>query len=321
MADEESGWLPKPPPPRPAAREDAIRVALRRFDGEETSSASRPKTERPVWRRPQFAVAFSAMLLVVVGIPAALIGIRSQDAEPERAPLSVQYKPTPKTPAADLPTSTLQSFAEEPPVAPPAQQVAAQGKPAPRLGFAANGQPAAERDAAEIAASPAAAPPLPPPPPPPPPAPAPSMSADVAAQEAGNDIVVSGTRTRQPDRAELAARREAQRSLKARPLMPDYQVFLSTLQRAVRSRDRQEVIDLIDFPLRVNFSSGARVYRDEDAVDRDFDRIFNARVKRAILAQSAQQLFTRDIGAMVGDGELWFDRTSPGQVRIIAVNP
>jgi hypothetical protein len=78
----------------------------------------------------------------------------------------------------------------------------------------------------------------------------------------------------------------------------------------------------------VNGASGARTYRDAASVERDFDRIFTARVKHAILAQRPDGLFVRDQGAMVGDGELWFRETcsnptcSPsGPVRIVAVNP
>jgi hypothetical protein len=50
-------------------------------------------------------------------------------------------------------------------------------------------------------------------------------------------------------------------------------------------------------------------------------------VRRAILDQRADQLFVRDQGAMVGNGEVWFSDTCPnaacspaGPVRIIAVN-
>lgn len=78
---------------------------------------------------------------------------------------------------------------------------------------------------------------------------------------------------------------------------------------------------LISFPLRVNYKGGSRSYRDARAVERDFDRIFTPQVRRAVLGQKPDQLFTRDIGAMVGEGELWFDRSAPGEVRIIAVNP
>ena len=108
----------------------------------------------------------------------------------------------------------------------------------------------------------------------------------------------------------------------------DYPAFLSRLQAAVRANNRRSIMAMIDFPLRVNFAGGARQYRDAQSVERDFDRIFTPKVRRAVLSQRADRLFVRDQGAMVGDGELWFRETcrnsscsALGPVRIVAVNP
>ncbi len=312
MADDESGWLPKPPPPRPAAREDAVHAALRKFDsGEEP--ARPPKIERPVWRRPQFAVAMSAMLLVVVGIPAALIGLRNQEAPPPEALPKVRYEAPSAAPMNMVPPPPARAESDAAVETEAAPAAPAEKRAAP-LGFAANDAPAAQSEAPEVAA---AAPP--PPPPPPPPAPAPMVaSADSVAQEsAAQDVVVTGTLLR----SNRAARAEREAVAKARPDNREYRTFLARLQGAVRSNDKSAIIGLISFPLRVNYKSGARSYRDARAMERDFDRIFTSQVRHAVLNQSPDQIFSRDIGAMVGDGELWFDRTAPGQVRIIAVNP
>src|SRR3982751_1610552 len=78
VEDDQSTWLPKPPPPRGVRRDAAIDAALRKFDGVE-EAASRPAAQqRPgSWmRRPQLAVAMSAAFLLIVGVPAALIGLR-----------------------------------------------------------------------------------------------------------------------------------------------------------------------------------------------------------------------------------------------------
>jgi hypothetical protein len=106
-----------------------------------------------------------------------------------------------------------------------------------------------------------------------------------------------------------------------------YQTFLTRLQDAVRSDDRKAVIELIDFPLRVNSESGTRLYPDAQAVARDYDRIFTPEVRRAVLDQRFDRLFGRDQGVMIGDGEIWFDHSCtnaecspPGPVRITAVN-
>lgn len=60
---------------------------------------------------------------------------------------------------------------------------------------------------------------------------------------------------------------------------------------------------------------------------RDYDWIFTARVRRAVLAQRFAELFGRDQGVMIGNGELWFDHrclnaacSRRGPVRIRAIN-
>ncbi|HEX3423323.1 MAG TPA: hypothetical protein VHS33_07985 [Sphingomicrobium sp.] len=107
-----------------------------------------------------------------------------------------------------------------------------------------------------------------------------------------------------------------------------YRRFLPELQAALRSKDRRPLINLVSLPLRVNFAGHPRLYRNRQSVERDFSRIFTAKVRLAVLKQKRGSLFVRDQGAMVGDGELWFSETCRdsrcsdfGPVRIVAVNP
>jgi hypothetical protein len=107
-----------------------------------------------------------------------------------------------------------------------------------------------------------------------------------------------------------------------------YAGFLSRLQSAFSANDRRSLVSLVQFPLRVNGSGRTRLYRDAASLERDFDRVFTPKVRNAVLRQSAKDLFVRDQGAMVGNGELWFSQTCtnescspPGPIRIIAVNP
>ena len=136
-----------------------------------------------------------------------------------------------------------------------------------------------------------------------------------------DNVVVTGTRIPRPALQTPSA---------AKAISPAraYGAFLSRLQSAIRSNNHRSVIALISFPLRVNAAGGARTYRDPKSVERDFDRIFTLRVKQAIAHQRADKLFVRDQGAMIGDGEVWFDETCansscspPGPVRIRAINP
>ena len=137
-----------------------------------------------------------------------------------------------------------------------------------------------------------------------------------------DNVVVTGSRIPQ-----LGL--EAQNAAKAASAdQAAYQQFLPKLRAAFERNDRRAIIKLVGLPLRVNFKSGSQVYQDHRSVERDFDRIFTAKVRQAVLGQKPDSLFVRDQGAMVGDGELWFRETCPnsactpaGSVRIVAVNP
>jgi hypothetical protein len=191
------------------------------------------------------------------------------------------------------------------------------------IGFVAEEQ----KTATEPQPAPAAAPPAPPPPPPPP-APERDEAADADSRQ---EIVLTGSRVRQPEPSTQHGRLAAKRAADAAgpvSVTEVYGNFLRRLQGAVRSGNRRSVSKLLAFPLRVNGTDGPRTYEDRKSVEEDFDRIFTPNVKRAIIGQRSDQLFVRDQGAMIGDGEVWFDQTCPnsecsppGPVRIKAVNP
>jgi hypothetical protein len=313
MEKDQSAWLPEPPPPRPARRDAAIEAALRKFDGGEDAAPSVREAPRRSWastHRPQLALALSAMLLVVIGVPAALIGIRNESAPPVTPERAVVVQDVEQAPAPRA--------AEPPPAPPPA--------PAPEQPPALRKYRGVDREdvlnslpRAEVA-PPVAAVAASPPPPPPPPAPAPRAERS-ADEGAAQEMMVTGSRIAQPAL-------EAPSAAKAMSVEQPYAAFLSRLQAAVRRNDRDALIALVSFPLRVNFAGGARTYRDAASLGRDFDRVFTPKVKRAVLAQRPDRLFVRDLGAMVGDGELWFRETCPnascsppGPLRIVAVNP
>jgi hypothetical protein len=333
---DDSALVPKPPPPRPARRDAAIDAALRRFDGVEEAPAVAPAKARLAWRaRPQFALAMTACLVAVIGLPAAFIVMRDGN--------SPIFQASPPPPAAETRQEAVTQNAVAP-EAPPAQSEAKRGStPPPVTALVAQKQdsvatPAANKPADELAgAEPAtmgyvaAAPPPPPPPPPP----APMLAEKSVGGAASNGVVVTGSRIPQPNvsnREEnaLARAQTADASAAADWVLKDasYASFLKRLQGAIRGNDRSAVIKLIAFPLRVNFSSGSRRYRDAGSVRADYDRIFTPKVTEAILGQRFDQLFGRDQGLMIGNGAVWFDHvctntqcSPPGPVRITAVNP
>ena len=107
----------------------------------------------------------------------------------------------------------------------------------------------------------------------------------------------------------------------------EYSHFLSKLQKAVSDGDREAILSSVRLPLRVNSGNRTTAYLDEDEIDANFEQIFDEATRRAILDQSVDDIFSRDIGAMVGHGEVWFDFTclnedctDVGPVRIYAIN-
>ena len=329
--DPESVSLPEPPPPRPASRDAAINAAMRRFDGiEELAVAPKPRPT-PWMRRPEFQWAMAASLALIVGIPAALIGTRGQEGTPSSGPTLAppaarMSEPAQQPPAAEMAANTTaeqDSQARAP--APQKEQVV----PSPVTAITgASVAPAAPAPREEYAAP--AAPPSPAPAPPPP------ALAQKSADARSSDVVVTGTRIPRPNLESAspvtviggqAAERDA--IAKANYAKKDraYASFLDRLQAAIRDNDPGAVTRLISYPLRVNSGEQSQIYPDARSVRRDYNNIFTPRVRQAILAQRADRLFTRDLGAMIGNGEVWFDHVCAdescsrlGPVKITAIN-
>jgi hypothetical protein len=99
--------------------------------------------------------------------------------------------------------------------------------------------------------------------------------------------------------------------------------FLHKLQVAVARDDRKAVASMVLYPLAVGPKPGHKsvMIRNPAAFIRRYRWIVNARVKRAILKQKASELFCRDLGVMIGDGDVWFglDNYQP-QIRIDCIN-
>jgi len=347
LPDDDSVYLPTPPPPRPASREAAIGAALRRFDG----IADRPSVSKPArwtWNRhPQLGFALAASLVVAIGLPAAFIAIRDQGSSPRSVSAAAPPTTQPRRsagPSAIIPEAApepgpLESRAPMPPGAPPVRLQREEAKVSS----------VTEAPAAPAADMAYAAPP--PPPPPAPPSPPAAPSAQVAEKAVANGLIVTGSRIPRPnvsaqsgtmnrETSGVAAERDESdvaNSLPAStaPAAPDwvlkdrsYAVFLTRLQTVVRSNDRNGVINLIHFPLRVNTGGRSRFYADARAVRANYDRIFTRKVISSILVQPFDRLSGGSRGLMIGNGEVWFDHvcsssscSTPAPVRIMAVNP
>ena len=110
-------------------------------------------------------------------------------------------------------------------------------------------------------------------------------------------------------------------------LLREYENFLVRLQAAFRADDREAVIAMVHFPFRIHHDGERFVIRDAAELRRRFDWAFDEATVAAVLDHDPKDIFSRDTGAMVGQGELWFDRRCRNEdctlltpVRIISVN-
>lgn len=321
--------LPDPPPPRPAARKEAIDAALRKFDGiEETPAVRRP----PKWLgmdRRAFGALATAAVVAVVSVPIALDALRDLPQPPQQqAPRPIVAdiaEPARETPAATGRLASPEPVANETPEAATVKKRLTAEKQAEAredeakselTGFVANAQEA--RSEAPPALAVTAPPPAPPPPPPPPPAAPAARGQQYSTNSVAQDVVVSGSRIPQPNLGRAAP-------LKA---IDSYGNFLSQLQAALRADDRRAVSRLVGFPLSVRKDGKVETYRSRREVERDFDEIFTPRVRSEVLDQRPYSLRTRQDGKTKGSTRLWFapacfnaECTPPGQIRIREVTP
>ncbi len=91
--------------------------------------------------------------------------------------------------------------------------------------------------------------------------------------------------------------------------------FLARLKQAVAADDRAAVAAMVNYPITVQ----SRTYRDAAALRANYAQVFTPEVKAAIAAAKADNLFARDQGVMIGNGEIWMNEIR-GSMKIITVN-
>jgi hypothetical protein len=97
--------------------------------------------------------------------------------------------------------------------------------------------------------------------------------------------------------------------------------FVASLKAATDANDRTVVSSMIRYPLAVHIGDRTfRVHTPEEFLH-EYDRIMNRAVRKAIAdPQSSKCLFFSLDGFMIGDGEVWFQKSSAGEYKVITVN-
>jgi hypothetical protein len=86
--------------------------------------------------------------------------------------------------------------------------------------------------------------------------------------------------------------------------------------QAVGKGDKPTVASLVTFPIKVRISGVSRGIRSRQELISNYDAIFTPVFRGKIGAALPRNMFVRDQGIMLGNGEVWFDANG----KVIAVN-
>lgn len=98
------------------------------------------------------------------------------------------------------------------------------------------------------------------------------------------------------------------------------EAFLVALKKALASDDRRKVASMIRYPIAAWTGSKSVIFRTPAALLASYDLIFTARLKKTIADARKECLFTNSQGAMIHDGEIWFNGFRTGSLEIITIN-
>lgn len=108
----------------------------------------------------------------------------------------------------------------------------------------------------------------------------------------------------------------------------EFEKTFAALQKAVASNNRNQVAELVLYPLRVNGwidavngKSTVQFDTKPELID-NYDEIFTSQVREAIIKQKVAELFVNWQGVMVGKGEAWLKVSDkdPRRFGISAIN-
>jgi hypothetical protein len=96
----------------------------------------------------------------------------------------------------------------------------------------------------------------------------------------------------------------------ARPECSGAIAFLAKFQDALKRDDREAVASLVNYPLLVT-AGGKMHIRSRNQLLANYQRVFTAQVRAAILKANADDVWGNSNGFMVGSGVIWFDVIIP----------
>jgi hypothetical protein len=88
----------------------------------------------------------------------------------------------------------------------------------------------------------------------------------------------------------------------------------------VKTGDKQKIAMMARYPLDLYVKGRHRVIRNRTEFVRDYDHLFTASIGRDILMQAPECLFANWQGAMIANGEVWFEESKNGGMEIKTLN-
>jgi hypothetical protein len=88
--------------------------------------------------------------------------------------------------------------------------------------------------------------------------------------------------------------------------------FVSEFQVMVAGEQKEAIAELVKYPIKNAV--------DKQEFIKNYNLIFNQKVKQAVIGQDVKQIWRNYQGAMIGSGEVWFGEIPGAGYRIIAVN-
>jgi hypothetical protein len=86
--------------------------------------------------------------------------------------------------------------------------------------------------------------------------------------------------------------------------------------RALKAGDRNAVATEIRYPIKVSLNGKIKTLRSTAELLAVYDAVFTPDYRKAIAAAIPRNMFVRDEGAMLGNGQVWFGANG----KVIALN-
>jgi hypothetical protein len=95
--------------------------------------------------------------------------------------------------------------------------------------------------------------------------------------------------------------------------------FLNELQDSVKNNKKRHIATLILFPFKATVTGKDIEIDSMDKFLKNYDQIFNLKVRNAVLNEKLETLSVNSNGIMIGRGEIWFTSYIINDKKITAI--